>query len=165
MVYMCLYHNYIFSRLCSKPFSSKTKLTRIFNKSDYLRLKLAMKSIFFIIRMAVVLLLVINCSNSDPSQPPRSPDLSSGNQPDKKLRILFRWPGDDFATKQQLETRDKIRRLISERQIGKAIQSGTGQGWMDIIIEVKERENAQEQIEKIIKEISPDARFTILVVK
>jgi hypothetical protein len=124
-----------------------------------------MKSIFFIIPMAVVLLLVINCSNSDPSQAPQSPDLSSGNQPDKKLRILFRWPGDDFATKQQLEVRDKIERLISERQIGEVIQSGNGLGWMDIVIEVKEKENAREKIEKIIKQISPDARFTILAVK
>lgn len=123
-----------------------------------------MKSIFSIIRMAVVLLLVINCSNSDPSQALSSPDLSSGNQPEKKLRILFRWPGDDFATKQQLEVRDKIERLISERRIGKVIQSGTGLGWMDIVIEVKEKETAKERVEKIIKENAPNARFTILVV-
>ncbi|MEJ2099516.1 MAG: hypothetical protein P8X68_06025, partial [Desulfobacterales bacterium] len=80
------------------------------------------------------------------------------------FRILFRWPGDDFATKQQLEVRDKIERLISERRIGRVIQSGTGLGWMDIVIQVKEKETAKERVKKIIKENAPNARFTILVV-
>lgn len=121
-----------------------------------------MKLIFRILRMTIILLLVIHCSNSDPSQEPPSAAIASGNQPDKNLRILFRWPGDDSATKQQLEARDKIERLISDRQIGNVIQSGTGMGWMDIVIEVEKKDNAREKIEKIIKEISPDAKFTIL---
>lgn len=125
-------------------------------------MKLTMKLIFLIVGIAVIFLLVINCSNSDPSQRPQSSDIASGNQPDKNLRILFRWSGDDFATKQQLETRDKIERLISDRQIGKVIQSGTGIGWMDIVIEVEEKDTARKKIENIIKEISPDAKFTIL---
>jgi hypothetical protein len=125
-------------------------------------MELAMKLIFLIVRMAIILLPVINCSNSDPSQEPPSADIASGNQPDKNLRILFRWPGDDFATTQQLEARDKIERLISERQIGNVVQSGAGMGWMDIVTEVEEKGNAREKIEKIIKEISPDAKFTIL---
>jgi len=137
-------------------------LTNILKKSDCLRMKLTMKLIFLIVGIAVIFLLVINCSNSDPSQRPQSSDIASGNQPDKNLRILFRWSGDDFATKQQLETRDKIERLISDRQIGKVIQSGTGIGWMDIVIEVEEKDTARKKIENIIKEISPDAKFTIL---
>ena len=145
---------------------SRTKRNEpvFYYKSAYLRLELAMKSIFFIILMAVILLLIVNCSNSDPSQTPQSPELSSGNQPEKKFRILFRWPGDDFATKQQLEVRDKIERLISERRIGRVIQSGTGLGWMDIVIQAKEKETAKERVKKIIKENAPNARFTILVV-
>jgi hypothetical protein len=125
-------------------------------------MELAMKLIFRIVRMAIIFLLVIHCSNSDPSQNPPSAAIGSGKQPDKNLRILFRWPGDEFATKQQLEVRDKIERLISDRQIGNVIQSGTGLGWMDIVIEVEEKDTAREKIEKIIKEISPDAKFTIL---
>lgn len=125
-------------------------------------MELTMKLIFRILRMTIILLLVIHCSNSDPSQEPPSAAIASGNQPDKNLRILFRWPGDDSATKQQLEARDKIERLISDRQIGNVIQSGTGMGWMDIVIEVEKKDNAREKIEKIIKEISPDAKFTIL---
>jgi hypothetical protein len=120
-----------------------------------------MKSIFFIVRLGVIFLLVINCSNGDPSQRPPSSDSASGRQPDKNLRILFRWPGDDFATKQRLENRDKIVSLISKRQIGRVIQSGTGMGWMDIVVEVAEKENVRGNIEKIIREISPDAKFTI----
>jgi hypothetical protein len=121
----------------------------------------AMKLIFPIGRLAVVFLLCINCSNNDPSAGPRAADPASGNAPDKNLRILFRWPGDDFATRPQLEIRDKIERQISERQIGKVIQTGTGMGWMDIVVEVEEKESARIKIEKIIKQIAPDAQFSI----
>jgi hypothetical protein len=121
-----------------------------------------MKIILLIVRIAVIFLLAVSCSNSDPSQATQSSGQPSGNSPDKMLRILFRWPGDDFATKKQLEVRDRIGRLISDRQIGKVIQSGTGRGWMDIVIDVAEKENARAKIEKLIKEISPDANFNIL---
>ena len=120
-----------------------------------------MKFIFLTARIAVILLLVVSCSNNDPSKKPSSTGSAPGNQTSQNLRIIFQWSGDDFATKQQLEARDKIAYLISERQIGKVIQSGSGMGWMDIVIEVKEKENAREKIEKIIKEILPDGKFTI----
>ena len=61
-----------------------------------------------------------------------------------------------------VETRDKIKALISDRQIGRVIQSGSGMGWMDIVIEVGDKDDTRKKIEKIIKEVSPDAKFTIL---
>jgi len=116
---------------------------------------------FRIARTAVIFLLLINCSNGDPSQGAQTAGTASGNQSDRNLRILFQWPGDDFATKQQLETRDKIKALISERQIGQIIQAGSGMGWMDIVIKGDDKDDARKEIEKIIKEASPDAEFTI----
>ncbi len=120
-----------------------------------------MKLIVPIVGIAAIFILVINCSNGDSSQDSQPADIVSGNQPDKNLRILFRWPGDDFATKPELEARDKIGQLISERQIGKLIRSGTGMGWMDIVIEVEEKAGAKREIKKIIGEISPESKFTI----
>ena len=121
----------------------------------------AMKWIVPILGIAVMFFPVINCSNDDASQDSQPSDSVSGPPPDKNLRILFRWPGDDFATKQELETRDKIGRIISERQIGKVIRSGTGMGWMDIVVEVEEKESARSAIQKIISEISPESNFSI----
>jgi hypothetical protein len=120
-----------------------------------------MKLIVPILGLAVVLILVINCSNGDSSKDSQPANRASGNQPDKNMRILFQWPGDDFATRQELETRDNIGRIISEKQIGKVIRSGTGMGWMDIVIEVEEKDSARRAIQKIIKEISPESKFTV----
>jgi hypothetical protein len=121
-----------------------------------------MKLIFRIVPTAAIVMLVLNCSNSDPSLSAQPDDKAPGNQTHRNLRILFQWPGDDFATKQQIETRDKIKALISEQHIGQVIQSGSGMGWMDIVIEVEDKNQARRKIEKIIKEASPDAKFTIL---
>jgi hypothetical protein len=112
--------------------------------------------------IAIMFLLVTRCSNSDPSQDSQTTDNPSGSATPENLRILFRWPGDDFATRQQLETRDKIVRLIEERQIGFFIQSGTGMGWMDIVVAVDDKSSARNKIEKIINEISPQANFSLL---
>ncbi len=133
------------------------RFTDILKKNDYANMNL----IFLIVGTAVIFLLITSCSNSDPPQEPPSADMASGSLADKNLRILFQWPGDDFATKQELETRDHIARLISERRIGNVIQSGTGMGWMDIVVEVVEKDSARKKIEKIIEEISPDAKFSL----
>ena len=39
--------------------------------------------------------------NGDPSQESQFTDDASGKAAAKNLRILFRWPGDVFATRQQ----------------------------------------------------------------
>ncbi len=119
-----------------------------------------MNFIRLIFRMAIIFFLVAGCSDSGPSQDPAPADGASGRPADKHLRILFRWPGDDFATKQELEVRDKIAGLISERHIGKIIQSGTGMGWMDIVIEVEQKDSARKKIIGVIEEIAPDAQYT-----
>lgn len=121
-----------------------------------------MRYIFLITGIAITFFLATGCSNNDPSQEARSTGNASGNTASKNLRILFRWPGDDFATRQQLEARDKIARLIEDRQIGYVVHSGTGMGWMDIVIEVTNKDSSRMEIEKIINEISPQANFSFL---
>ena len=66
----------------------------------------------------------------------------------------------DFASKQDLETRDKIGRLLVENRLGKVVRTGTGMGWMDLILELENNSSARAEIEKIIREISPEAKFT-----
>ena len=77
------------------------------------------------------------------------------------LRIVFKWPGDDFASRQDLAIRDKIGELIGERGVGKIIRTGNGMGWMDILIEVHDKGIATPEIISIIKETKSELNFTI----
>jgi hypothetical protein len=103
---------------------------------------------------AIILTLLWSCSDGEPT--------ASVNQgAEKKLRLIIKWPGDDPASKQDLELRDKIEQLLVEKKVGKIVRSGTGMGWMDIVLEVKDKDRARTEIEGIVKSIAPDANFAI----
>jgi hypothetical protein len=80
---------------------------------------------------------------------------------ENRLRVVIRWPGDDFASRQDIETRNKIRDLISERNAGKVVRVGTGMGWMDIIVEVKDKKAARSTIFEIMRSVAPTRKYTI----
>ena len=102
----------------------------------------------------IILALLWSCSDGEP------PASVSGGQ-GKNLRLIIKWPGDDLASKQDLELRDKIGQNIVARQIGKIVRSGTGMGWMDIVFEVKDPDRARAEIEAIVRGIAPDANFAV----
>jgi hypothetical protein len=77
------------------------------------------------------------------------------------LRLVIRWPGDDFASRQDIETRNKIQNLISERKVGQIISVGTGMGWMDIVVKVKDKEVARSSVIEIMHMAAPTRKFTI----
>ena len=77
------------------------------------------------------------------------------------LRIVIKWPGDDFASQQDLETRGKIEGLIVARGVGRILRDGTGMGWMDIFVEVESAERAKKTIRQIMGEAAPKARYFI----
>jgi hypothetical protein len=103
---------------------------------------------------AIILALLWCCSEGEP---PATVSKGSG----KSLRLIIKWPGDDMASKQDLELRDKIGQNIVARQIGKIVRSGTGMGWMDIVFEVKDPDRARAEIEAIVRGIAPDANFAV----
>jgi hypothetical protein len=41
------------------------------------------------------------------------------------------------------------------------VQSGTGMGWMDIVLEVDDQIRSREEIKSIVKSIAPEANFSI----
>ncbi len=51
-------------------------------------------------------------------------------------------------------------RLLVENRLGKVVRTGTGMGWMDLVLELENNSSARAEIEKIVKEISPDAKFS-----
>ena len=109
----------------------------------------------------IVVIFLLGCSDDVP-QGKETHFLKSGNMSSKSnLQIVIHWPGDDFATKQDLETRDKIEGLIVESNVGKIIRVGTGMGWMDISIAVKDKTVAQPAIKEIIKTVAPTVKFFI----
>jgi hypothetical protein len=77
------------------------------------------------------------------------------------LRIVFKWPGDDLASRQDLAIRDKIGDLIRVRGVGKIIRAGNGMGWMDILVAVEDEDSATPKLEAIIKETESAIIFII----
>ena len=104
----------------------------------------------------LILMFTLAAGCSDDESPISSTE-NTGNQ----LRIVIKWPGDDFASNQDLAIRDKIEQIISEKGLGKIVRSGTGMGWMDLVVEVTNKDSARIEIERIVKELSPNSEFTI----
>ena len=114
----------------------------------------ALKLTFPRVFPVVLMVFALGCAEDRP------PDMT--NHADRRtLRIVFKWPGDDMAGRKALEDRDRIARRIVQAGIGKLIRSGTGMGWMDILVEVDDRESARTEIEQIVRELSPDSKFDI----
>lgn len=113
------------------------------------------------ILFAFVLLLAAGCGDEEPTDAVKKPPVHDKTGVHSTLRIVFKWPGDDFASRQDLAIRDKIGDLIRERGVGKIIRAGAGMGWMDILIEVEDKDNATPKLEAIIKETEPAIIFTI----
>lgn len=111
--------------------------------------------------LALVLLLAAACGNEAPTDAVKKPSARDKAGAHKTLRVVFKWPGDDYASRQDLAIRDKIGDLIRERGVGKIISAGTGMGWMDILVEVEDKDNAAPKIEAIIKETEPTILFNI----
>jgi hypothetical protein len=102
----------------------------------------------------IILSLVWNCSDAEP---PASVSGGLGSN----LRLVIKWAGDDMASRQDLELRDKIEQNIVQKRIGKIVRTGTGMGWMDIVLEVGEPDKARPEIEAIINAIAPKLKFEI----
>lgn len=113
-----------------------------------------------LIRCGVLWLIILsqvwNCSDAEP------PASVSGEQ-GSNLRLVIKWAGDDMASRQDLELRDEMEQQIVKKQIGKIVRTGTGMGWMDIVLEVSEPDKARPEIEAIVKEIAPKLKFEIQV--
>lgn len=116
---------------------------------------------WFFILLAFILLLAAGCGDEEPTNEVKKPTMHDETVAHNTLRIVFKWPGDDFASRQDLAIRDKIMDLIRERGVGKIIRAGTGMGWMDILIEVEDKDSAIPKLEAIIKETEPAIIFTI----
>ena len=113
------------------------------------------------ILLGFVLLLAAGCGDEEPTNAVNKPPVHDKTGSHNTLRMVFKWPGDDFASRQDLAIRDKIGGLIRERGVGKIIRAGTGMGWMDILIEVEDKDNATPKLEAIIKETEPAIIFSI----
>ena len=116
---------------------------------------------FALILSLAALLTVIGCSDDASHKETAKTSETGIVHDDNVLRVVIRWPGDDFASKQDIETRNKIQRLIFERNVGKVLRVGTGMGWMDIIIEVKDKKVARSLIPEIMRSVAPARKFTI----
>jgi hypothetical protein len=110
---------------------------------------------------ALCILILVTCSDDD-SREGATTSLSSANMGEMQtLRLVLKWSGDDFASKEDLETRSRIVDLIAKRGVGQITRVGTGMGWMDIAIRVENKEDARVALEGIVREVAPSMKFAI----
>jgi hypothetical protein len=114
-----------------------------------------------IIFLVLVLVCLAGCSGEDAVDKVPSPARPAKAEAVGVIHIVFKWPGDDFASLQELEIRDKIARTIEERGIGTVTSVGTGMGTMEIVVKVEQQKTARSGIEAITREIAPDMKSTI----
>ncbi len=116
---------------------------------------------FALILSLAALLTLFGCSdNASHKKTAKTPERRIMHD-ETLLRLVIRWPGDDFASRQDIEERNKIERLISERKLGKIISAGTGMGWMDIVVKVKNKQAARSSISELMRIAAPTRKFTI----
>ena len=116
---------------------------------------------FALILSLMALLTIIGCSDDVPHGKTAETSEHGMMLDEYTLRIVIRWPGDDFASRQDIETRNKIESLILERNVGKITRVGTGMGWMDIVVEVRDKQVARSSISEIMRMVAPTRKFTI----
>lgn len=116
---------------------------------------------FALILSLLTVLTVTGCSDDGPQDKAAKISELEAMHNVSKLRVVIRWPGDDFASKQNIETRNKIESLMLERKVGKIIRVGTGMGWMDIIVEVNDEQIARSSISEIMRMVAPTRKFSI----
>jgi hypothetical protein len=134
------------------------RLEQLFDKKGMLIMAGKTRGIIFLV---LVLVCLAGCSDEDTVDKPPSPARPARAEAVEVLHIVFKWPGDDFASLQDLEIRDKIARTIEEKGIGTVTRVGTGMGTMEIVVKVEQQETARSAIEAIIREIAPDTKSTI----
>ena len=109
-------------------------------------------------RILVLFILIVfaavRCTSDEDRQ-------SDGGFDSGQLRIVMRWAGDDFAARQDLAIRDQVAQHLVDSGAGKLVRTGTGMGWMDIVIEVQNKERAKRKIIAAVKRIAPGFRLTI----
>ena len=120
-------------------------------------MRFALTAIIFIL----MFVFAIHCSNDDVSEEFSLPLIPSHERAYSKIRIIIKWAGDDFASRQDLEPRREIEGVILKNGVGTIISSGTGMDWMDVIVAVKSKEKARLEIETIVRKLAPNFRFSI----
>jgi hypothetical protein len=116
---------------------------------------------FILILFLTVLLTITGCSDSASHKETAKGSERRIMHGKTTLRLVIHWPGDDFASKKDIEAQNKIQSLISEKKVGKIISAGTGMGWMDIVIEVKDKTAARSAISEIMRIAAPARKYTI----
>jgi hypothetical protein len=120
-----------------------------------------MKIKFILILFLMAFLTVTGCADDAPhGKTPKTSERGMSHN-ENKLRVVIRWPGDDFASRQDIETRNEIESSILDRNVGKIISVGTGMGWMDIVVEVQDKQIARSSIAEIMRLVAPTRKFTI----
>jgi hypothetical protein len=101
--------------------------------------------------------LLLSCTGGEQAEVTKPDGAEAGGE----VRLVIRWGGDDFASRQDIEMRTRIEGLIEERGVGHVLRSATGMGWMDIWIRVENKIKAKKALEAMMKEVAPQTDYSI----
>jgi hypothetical protein len=102
-------------------------------------------------------LAVLSCLSCSGNHGERQPAATVGFLAGR-YRIEFSLPGDDFASVQDLENINRIKKRIVSQAAGKIIYTGSGMGSITVLLKVPNRESLRI-IDAIIRQEYPNAKY------
>lgn len=79
-----------------------------------------------------------------------------------RVRIVLRWPGDEFASGEELVFRNRIATRLSERGLGRVLRSGTGMGWAELVVERPAGDEALRAVEGLVGELAAEEGWAVV---
>jgi len=79
----------------------------------------------------------------------------------KRFHISIKIDSEHMASRADLAERAKLETLIADEHIGEITESGSGGGWMDLVVAVAESERGEQQLREAIARAGFADRFEL----
>lgn len=102
-----------------------------------------------------LVLLSLSCTKDLPET-----GEGKGSAGERKIKIVFSLPGDDFAETEDLEMRDAVVAAVAAGGHGEVTATESGMGFMEITVRLQ-GEGGIGAVKKILFDLSPGTRYRI----
>jgi len=110
-------------------------------------------------RGPALLILALSLAAAAPSCSPDHPSEKNDVPPSvseaRRLAVVIRLPGDDFAGEEELRQLDAVARRIEEEGLGEVILTGTGMGTMEVVIRAHPGSDPRPRLREIVRREVP----------
>lgn len=102
------------------------------------------------------LIILAGCSERSPKQKQKEAKGSATNI----YQIFFYLSGDDFASLDEMEILNRVKRLVVSRGIGEVMNTGSGMGYMTFAFRLQ-KDGSLDSVRDIVHEVYPRAGYRI----